>query len=167
MPFDRLVRAVDDWAMRATRRHELLFQIGSGAYVPSSGKWVKFLSAPEFKLTVENASLLVAHAGMGSILTALEIGKPILVMPRRAGLRETRNDHQVATAKALKQRGQVYVASDEKELGGRLDELGNFRACPRVSPWANDDLLAAIREFIWDGEARLAHSAEDGLPKIS
>jgi UDP-N-acetylglucosamine transferase subunit ALG13 len=166
-PFDRLIRAVDHWAISSDTRHELLFQIGSGSYVPASGKWVRFLSAPEFKSTVVNASLIIAHAGMGSILTALEVGKPILVMPRRARLRETRNDHQIATANALKQRGQVYVAADETELGSRLDSLGNFRACPRVSPWANDDLLAAIREFIWNGETRRVHSSEDGLPKVS
>ena len=44
------------------------------------------------------ADAIIAHAGMGTILTALEMGKPLLVMPRRAELGEHRNDHQLATA---------------------------------------------------------------------
>ena len=42
--------------------------------------------------------VVIAHDEMGSIITALEMGKPIVVMPRRAELGEHRNDHQVAAA---------------------------------------------------------------------
>ena len=46
---------------------------------------------------MDAAAAIVAHAGMGTILTALETGKRLLVMPRRAALGEHRNDHQLAT----------------------------------------------------------------------
>ena len=48
-------------------------------------------------------------------------GAPIVVMPRRGALRETRNDHQIATAVALSAQGRVSVAMDETELAGVLD----------------------------------------------
>jgi hypothetical protein len=50
-------------------------------------------------------------------------------MPRRASLGEHRNDHQLATARALAARGQVRVALDETQLGEALDAL---EAAPRV-----------------------------------
>lgn len=149
MPFDRMVRAVDEWALSAGRGDEVFMQIAGGEYVPRACGWVRLMSAPEFRARVEASTALVAHAGMGSILTALELGKPILVMPRLGRLRETRNDHQVATAKALLEKGKVHVAMDENELPAKLEAIGALRASERISPWASDELLASIRRFIW------------------
>ena len=69
------------------------------------------------------ADAIVAHAGMGTILTALELGKPLLVLPRRASLGEHRNEHQLATARRFADTGRLAVAFDESELAQRLDEL--------------------------------------------
>ncbi len=151
MPFDRLIRAVDEWAESRGRGDEVFAQIAGGEHTPRSCEWVRLLSAAEFREKVESATAIVAHAGMGSILTALEAGKPILVLPRRGDLRETRNDHQIATARALSERGQVHIAMDESELPARLDTLGGLRASDRISPWASDELSSAIRRFIWNG----------------
>ena len=95
MAFDRLVRTVDEWA--ATRgRKDVFAQIGPTEWRPRHIEWVAFLPPEDFRKRVADATMVVAHAGMGSIITALELGKPILVMPRRGHLQETRNDHQVA-----------------------------------------------------------------------
>lgn len=150
MPFDRMVRAVDEWAAASGRGGEVFMQIAGGEYEPRACGWVRLMSPPEFRERVEGATALVAHAGMGSILTALELGKPILVMPRLGRLREMRNDHQVATARALQERGKVHVAMDETELPAKLEAIGGLRASARISPWASDELLASIRRFIWD-----------------
>ncbi len=63
---------------------------------------------------MQAATAIVAHAGMGTILTALEMGKPLLVMPRRAALGEHRNDHQLATASRFAELGRVKVAFSTK-----------------------------------------------------
>lgn len=165
MPFDRMVKAVDEWAAASGRGGEVFMQIAGGEYEPRSCEWVRLMSAPEFRERVEGADALVAHAGMGSILTALELGKPILVMPRLGRLMETRNDHQVATAKALLERGKVHVAMDETELPGKLEVIGGLRACERISPWASDELLASIRRFIWDNHDHPPGQSARGLKK--
>src|SRR4051812_19357952 len=92
--FDRLIRTVDEWA-GARARTDVYAQIG-----PSNDRFKhirteRFIDPTEFRNCVEAASLVIAHAGMGSIITALELGKRIIVMPRRASLGEHRNDHQV------------------------------------------------------------------------
>ena len=113
MPFDRLVRAVDDWAGRVPA--EIFAQIGPSSLRPRHMAWTRFLAPADFLAQVGAADLLVAHAGMGSIITALEYGKPILVMPRRGELGETRNNHQVATTKRFRGFGRVEVALDERD----------------------------------------------------
>src|SRR5262245_2413506 len=101
MPFDRLVRSVDRWA-GGRRRTDVVAQIGATDYHPSHMRWQPFLDSEAFGRRYREAQAIVAHAGTGSLITALQIGKPILVMPRRAGLRETRTDHQVATAEQFR-----------------------------------------------------------------
>ena len=67
---------------------------------------------------------------MGSIITALELGKRIIVMPRRADLGEHRSDHQVATAKRFAEQGRIEVAFNEREL---LENTGSTRGLARRS----------------------------------
>lgn len=147
MPFDRMVRAVDEWAA-ARARADVFAQIGTTDWRPAHIAWTPLLEPDEFRARVREASVLVAHAGMGSILTALEAGKPILVMPRRGDLKETRNDHQVATAKQFLSLGRVAVAMDEHELPAKLDALETLAAGEPISRYASPRLIAAVRSFI-------------------
>lgn len=75
-----------------------------------------WLDPPQFRARLEGADAIVAHAGMGTILSALELGKPLLVMPRLARLAETRSDHQIATAREFAARGWLLAAEDETQL---------------------------------------------------
>ncbi|MBW1687134.1 MAG: glucuronosyltransferase [Deltaproteobacteria bacterium] len=145
IPFDRLVRTVDEWA-GARGRTDVFAQIGPTDFRPRHIEAIEFLSPEEFRRKVENARTLVAHAGMGSIITALEIGTPVLVMPRRADLHETRNDHQVSAATRFQSRG-IMVAFDEKELWERLDALDSVQKPERISNAASPGLIRVLREF--------------------
>lgn len=148
-PFDRLVRAVDAWAQRSGQGAQVLAQIGSGDHVPTSAAWVRSLAPDEFRQRCRSAQLIIAHAGMGSVLTALEFGKPLVVLARRAGLRETRNDHQLATAKWLSARPGIWVAQSEDELPDLVDRVlqqaADLPPQPAAAPPA---LVQALREFI-------------------
>lgn len=147
MPFDRLVRGVDTWAS-ARGRSDVFMQVGAGGARPSHAKWVEFLEPAEFSRHLGDCAALVAHAGMGSILSALEAGKPIVVMPRRGEFRETRNDHQVATAIRFRELGKVHVAMDETELPAALDALDRLPAAERIAPSASPELIAAVSDFV-------------------
>jgi UDP-N-acetylglucosamine transferase subunit ALG13 len=149
MPFDRLVKAIDKWALERGR-DDVFAQIGQTDFRPKYIQWTPFLSTEEFKQRYEAADAVIAHAGTGSIITALQLGKPILIMPRRASLRETRNDHQVATAEQFRRFSSVLVALDENELVDRLAEVDNLRGGQAIEPYASLELLGAIRGFIGD-----------------
>lgn len=147
MPFDRLVRAVDDWAS-AHPGVDVLAQIGETDYVPKAMRWVKVM-APEIYLEhVDACDFLIGHAGMGTVITAAERGKPLLVMPRRGHLRETRNDHQVATAHWLAERPGLIVAMDEGEMPTRLAAMLAQGEHEKASDSATNQLVAAVRAFI-------------------
>ena len=75
-----------------------------------------FLAPDEFDKLCHDARLIVAHAGMGTIISAMTKGKPIIVFPRIAALGEHRNEHQLATSKKMKELGYAYVANNKEEL---------------------------------------------------
>ena len=150
MPFDRLVRAVDSWA-EATGQRDIFAQIGDAEYTPRSIEHKGFIEPPEFRDLVSRADLIVAHAGMGSILTALSAAKPIVIMPRRGAFRETRNDHQVATAEKLRGRPGIVVAMDEHEVAVKLDEARSVGRLEPIAPYASDRLIERIRGVVVGG----------------
>jgi UDP-N-acetylglucosamine transferase subunit ALG13 len=147
LPFDRLVRVVDEWA-KATGRRDVFAQIGQTNWRPTHIAWRRFLQPPEFAKQFAEAKVVVSHAGMGTILSALEWEKPILVMPRLACLGEQRNDHQLATARRLARLGKINVAMDEIELRAKVDAFGKLRPQHKISAYANESLISALREFI-------------------
>ena len=72
MPFDRLVRAVDAWATLRGRQ-DVFAQTGESDYQPKAIECVAMLPPDEFMQRVEQASLVVAHAGIGSIFAAMQM----------------------------------------------------------------------------------------------
>ena len=153
LPFDRLLRAVDEWAQRVGR-DDVFAQAGPTDFQPVRIEIERFISPAEYRRRIENAELVIAHAGMGTIISALELAKPIIVMPRKAELREHRNDHQLATARRFADHKAVTVVMDEHELGSRLERLdeviGDRADTGRLSPDASPELIAFLRASIRD-----------------
>lgn len=147
MPFDRLVKVVDAWAGE-TGRTDVFAQIGEGGWEPRNIEFSQFLQPPEFRKRFQASRVVISHAGMGTILTALLHGKPILVMPKRASLHEHRNEHQLATARHMKETVGVNVAFDEAELRGKLDLLDSLLPSSQIGSHASDSLIAGLKDFI-------------------
>lgn len=147
MPFDRLVATVDQWAI-ANDRDDVVAQIGNSELKPRAMTCTPFMDPAEFRQHLCDADAVVTHAGMGTILSCLELGKPVLVMPRRGDLQETRNDHQIATARAFAKARRISVAWDEEEMRTALDHLTDLPAPHRVPSHASPRLISALRSFI-------------------
>lgn len=114
IPFDRFIEAIDDIA--GTINEVFVVQALNGKYLPRNFEIIDFIAPDEFNKIVQDARLIISHAGMGSILSAIDHEKPIIIFPRLASLGEHRNDHQIATAMAINDKGYAYVAYDKKQL---------------------------------------------------
>lgn len=146
LPFDRLVRAIDAWSARSGRT-DVFAQIGKSSFRPTHMDAVSFLVPEEFHRRMEIADAVISHAGTGNIINALCLGKPMLVLPRRSCFGETRNDHQVATARRFGESGHILVASTENELSARIEELQAFRPRSSIDARAAPELLVRLRDF--------------------
>lgn len=147
LPFDRMIESLDDWSRKSGAK--VFAQIGESDFEPKHMSFQKFISPAKAEELFESSSLVIAHAGMGSILTALKYQKPIVVMPRKALLGEHRNEHQSATAEWVKDLCGVYVASDEVELVKIISDLsGEVQTVSKIPPFAQEELLSYLAEQI-------------------
>lgn len=151
LPFDRLLLAVDTWASM-NRDVPVLAQTGTTATRYAHLTAMPFMDQRRYADCVAQAKVIVSHAGMGSILTAIEAGKPVILMPRRADLGEHRNDHQRDTAAEMAALSNVTVVEDGASLCLALNAALAREANPTLaaqSRVASAALLEAVREFIW------------------
>ncbi|MGX5734884.1 glycosyltransferase [Bosea thiooxidans] len=146
-----MIRTIDEWAC-ANGRTDIVAQTGPSNYRSKHIRTERFIDATEFRQRVEAASLVISHAGMGSIITALELGKRIIVMPRRASFGEHRNDHQLATAKRFAEHSAITVAFTEQELLEALDRLQDQNETKRLGTQASPHLIFTVQTFIETGQ---------------
>ncbi len=150
-PFDRLVHAVDQWAFQ-TGRNDVVAQIGYTRNPPAHINWVRMLDPVDYRQQFWQADLVISHAGAGTILTAMEMSKSLLVLPRRAQLGETRSDHQFATARAFSKQASLRIAEDEHELEQILSAKQSILRMTRIGSYASSQLLETVRSLVQTGE---------------
>jgi UDP-N-acetylglucosamine transferase subunit ALG13 len=148
LPFDRLIQAVDEWA--STSKKEIFAQIGKSSYIPQHISYKKFLTPEEFKKNFVAAEFVIGHAGMGTIIFAVEQSKPIVVMPRQAERGEHRNNHQLATAKRFLELNYISVAFDEIQLKVILNNPSKFLNSQKMHQESGPSslLIKTIQDFI-------------------
>ncbi|MCD8290238.1 MAG: glycosyl transferase family 28 [Prevotella sp.] len=144
-PFDRFIRTLDEIAVNLDE--EIIAQTHNGIYEAQHLKTVGFLPPDVFNEYFKKARLIVAHAGMGTIISALTQNKPIIVMPRLASLGEHRNDHQMATAMRLDELGYIHVAYDKKQLEDLLLNK-DIKPLKQIGESASQSLIDSLTEYI-------------------
>ncbi|MFD0912575.1 glycosyltransferase [Methylophilus luteus] len=145
LPFDRLVKTVDTW--NAAKLVELYLQVGPSEYKPQNAEFSVFLEPAKADQLFQQAEIIISHAGMGSILTALRYQKPIIIMPRLAAQGEHRNDHQLATCKWLGNKSGIHVAQNEMELLAILSDYQSLKGGDGISNFASPELIDNLKTF--------------------
>jgi UDP-N-acetylglucosamine transferase subunit ALG13 len=104
------------------------------------------LQKEAFDSYFEKASAIIAHAGIGSIVMALEYNKPLLVMPRMKRFKEHVNDHQVATAREFERLGHLLAVYCEEDLADGIRRLKSFT--PKERKASPDAVAERIAHFL-------------------
>ncbi|VVB64353.1 UDP-N-acetylglucosamine--N-acetylmuramyl-(pentapeptide) pyrophosphoryl-undecaprenol N-acetylglucosamine transferase [uncultured archaeon] len=119
--FNRLLIAVDDIAEKM--EEEIMMQIGESSYIPKNAKYFRYTSEENINELYRQSRIVICHAGVGSIMNALEYGKPVIVVPRRKELGEHFDDHQLEIANELSRSGMIHIANDIDTLRNSILEI--------------------------------------------
>lgn len=140
-PFSRLVKAMDEVAAELGER--VVIQLGPDTYMPRHAEHVSFVSREEADAYIHEARLVVSHGGCGIVSTAIKLGKPLVVVPRRRQYGEHIDDHQVELARALDGREGIRVVYDERSLRSAMD----FNTSPTANP-LRERLFDTVRRYL-------------------
>jgi UDP-N-acetylglucosamine transferase subunit ALG13 len=143
-PFDRLVRAADELASRL--EETVIIQCGAATYRPQFAQFIDFVDEAQMGRWLSGCRVVVAHSGIGSILDALQAGKPLVLAPRMVRFDEHVDDHQFELAEAMAGQGRAVMVTDLS--AGALAEaiIQAMRLDRRGS--SETGLYAALREWL-------------------
>jgi UDP-N-acetylglucosamine transferase subunit ALG13 len=139
-PFDRLLRGLEGVD------EELVVQGGVSTYRPAGAAWFDYLEYPEVLEHVRRARVLVSHAGVGSVMTAVAEGKRPVVMTRLRRFGEAVDDHQVPFAQRLAAIGLVTLVEAPEALRPALADPPALQ--PRAA--SESSLAADLRGYLLD-----------------
>jgi UDP-N-acetylglucosamine transferase subunit ALG13 len=126
-PFDRMLHAV----AALPGDEEVVVQCAAPWQASARVRWIRDLPYDELAAYMRDARVVVSHAGVGSVLTALRLGRRPVVVPRLERYGEAVDDHQLAFGRKLAELGHVVLVEDPRTLAHAIeatpsDELPEF-----------------------------------------
>ena len=98
-----------------------------------------FIPMNNFKKIIDDAKLVIIHAGSGTMLNAIESCKVPVVIPRLKKFNEIIDDHQIEIAEALEKKGKVVMVKKLENLSDSIKKAleiqsNIFQEKPKKSP---------------------------------
>lgn len=118
--FDRLIKAVGEISKQS--KEKFLVQTGNSNVQPKNCDYRKFFTPTELEKKIQESSLVITHAGAGSIINSLKNKKHTIVVPREKKFNEHVNDHQIDLAQALYKEKKVVMCRDVKKLQEKINK---------------------------------------------
>lgn len=104
---------------------------------------IDFVEQEQLQHWIEEADLIITHAGAGSMLQALYYHKRIIAIPRLAKYGEHVNDHQLELALKFEHLGYLKVLTEADSLSSLLPLMDEFHPLPYQS---QNDLVPLLHQ---------------------
>lgn len=143
---NRLLKQIDLLIEDGSLTEPVFAQIGHSDYVPKHYEYRRFLGVREFEKTLREASLVITHSGVATIVKAKKLHKPVIVFPRLAKYKEHVDDHQVQITENFVEQGLILGCKDESNLLRVIELSKKFEF--REYRSNRDNALKLIRNYI-------------------
>ncbi len=144
--FDRLVKQVDKLRGENKICEDVFVQLGSCTHEPRHCEWERFLDFSAMRAKVDEATLVVAHAGAGTTLLCLQRGKRPILVPRRKQYGEHVDEHQVPFARMMSDAGAVELVFEVEDLEQAIKEPTTELGATKEAGSGTDD--AALADYL-------------------
>jgi UDP-N-acetylglucosamine transferase subunit ALG13 len=122
-PFPRLLKAVSEAAREGIIPWPVIVQSGSTFLTSPYLDQRSLFAFPDMVAMMEQAEVVIGHAGAGTMLLAQQLGRRPLLMPRNSQFGEHLDNHQQDFANRLDGSERAHIARDEATLKRLLREL--------------------------------------------
>lgn len=142
--FNRLIKALDQLGLN--RKYEIFVQIGYSTYTPSNINFVKFMDRKMFEEHIKECDIVITHAGTGSIISSLRIGKPVIAIPRLKKYGEHVDNHQLEILNIFSSKNYLLGLTDINELEPLISKASKHKFSKYISN--TDNFISNLREII-------------------
>lgn len=146
-PFDRLIQALEELvASGFINASEILVQLNDNSYKSDIIPIVNMLSYVEFNKCISNATYVIVHGGVNSIISCMKMGRSFIICPRRLRFNEHVDDHQIEIAMLMEDKFNVLIYNEDSNLADLLKES----LIHKYDSWknSNEALLTDIENFL-------------------
>lgn len=140
--FDRLVRMVDSYARSTSEK--IIIQIGASEYIPEFTGYFRFENQDAMENYYRKSILIITHAGAGSLITAVKLSKPLVVVPRLKKYNEALDNHQLQLASFIKAKGFGEIANSLDDLQFAIEKTHKLRV--KKKPFG--DIAFFLKEYL-------------------
>lgn len=134
-PFNRLMAWLDVLQEANILNEELIVQYGTCTVLPAGARVYRLVREADFRGLIEQARLVIAHCGEGTVLLLDSMQTPFILVPRSVRYHEHVDDHQVELATAL--------ASMGVPIGWSPADLVRFLVAPSKASISDLSIAAA------------------------
>lgn len=116
-PLNRLLKTIDTLIENNVITEEVFAQVGNSDYHPVNYQYKPFLNKEEFDKKIAESTLVITHSGVGTIISALNSQKPVIVFPRFSEYGEHIDNHQLEIAESFTNLNLVMMCGKDDDLG--------------------------------------------------
>ncbi|WP_019581979.1 glycosyltransferase [Pseudomonas mandelii] len=146
-PFERMLSYLSEWS-HANPHIPIVAQVGNDERDLGHISAFKTIAEPFFSENFNASTVVVSHAGMGNIIRSLELGKPIVIVPRDSSRGEHINNHQYDTVENFSGFSSVFIAHDKDEFFSAIDSALNYSNAEIPLDFTERDrLISYVKSF--------------------
>lgn len=121
-PFDRLIKAADDYAAKTNER--VLIQRGVSTYHCQNAEDFDFCPKEKMSQLLAEADIIVMQGGWGAMCECIDKGKRVIAVPRIEGVEHIHDQEQVV--RKLDSLGCIIGLYDVKGLAEAIEKARTF-----------------------------------------
>lgn len=133
-PFNRIIDYVISLKenLKELQSEKIIIQLGQTKLLKSDNERIKnlenitiydMLKPEKMKDIIKDSDIIITHAGVGTIMECLEMGKEIIVVPRKVENLEHVNNHQEEIAFEMEKKGFLTKVDTYEELENKISIL--------------------------------------------
>lgn len=124
--FNRLLEEIEKNIDAGNITEKVVVQAGFTKYESNKMEIFDMIPQEELEKLIKEASLVITHGGVGSIMSAVKQGKKVIAVPRLKKYGEHVNDHQLEIIETFKKQGIIIGINDVCKLAQALKEAETF-----------------------------------------
>jgi len=149
-PFDRMIEEIDSLKEKNSIQDEVYIQSGSCTYESKHCAFDKWLPFNDMCDNIKKSDLVIAHAGAGTTLLCLDLGKTPIIITRQKKHNEHLDDHQIPFAQMMEKLNYAVVAYDVSEIKECIDSLKKNQKGKNKYKKDNSKLVSYLNSWLND-----------------